>query len=84
MKDAKDWVHPDFKRIGEVCGMLPHETILGGVLRVVRERDALKVAGREIIEAARRSMPRKHGTIERNAKLFIPENVKSPDAGATE
>jgi hypothetical protein len=39
-----------------------------------RERNALKAAGVEIIEAARRSMPRKHGTIERNAKLFISEN----------
>ena len=43
---------------------------------LLAERDALKVAGVEIIEAARRSMPRKHGTVERNAKLFIPENVE--------
>jgi len=37
----------------------------------------LEKAGIEIIEAARRSLPRLHPTIERNAKLFIPgENVK--------
>lgn len=34
-------------------------------------------AGREIIEAARRSLPRAHPTIERNAKLFISENAQS-------
>ena len=35
----------------------------------------LRVALKEIIEAARQSLPRQHPTIERNAKLFFPENV---------
>ena len=36
----------------------------------------LKVAGVELVETARRNLPRLHPTIERNAKIFIPENVK--------
>ena len=42
----------------------------------------LEKAGSEIIEAARRSLPRPHPTIERNAKLFIPENETSPSVDA--
>jgi hypothetical protein len=45
------------------------------MLRLSDMIDRRDKAGREIVEAARRSLPRPHPTIERNAPIFIPENV---------
>lgn len=55
---------------------LPLKTVSADFARKLeRERNALKIAGVEIIETARQCLPRQHPTIERNAKLFIPENA---------
>lgn len=35
---------PELVKCGVTAGMLPHETVHGAVLRVVAERDALKIA----------------------------------------
>lgn len=50
-----------------------HATDIQRLSDMIDRRDK---AGREIIEAARHSLPRKHPTIERNAPIFIPENDK--------
>ena len=57
------------------------EQMLEACADMESERNDLKTAGVEIIEAARRSLPRPHLTIERNAGIFFPENAKLRDAG---
>jgi len=57
----------------------PVEAMRDALYQTVSKRESrvheLIKAGVEIIEAARRSLPRPHPTIERNAKLFTAENA---------
>ena len=62
-----------------MLNMSPVEAMRGALYQAVSKKesrvDELIKAGTEIIEAARRSLPRPHPTIERNAKLFTAENA---------
>jgi len=53
---AKAQTHSDFQACGKACGMRDHETILGSVLRVVKERNELRSA----LEWARDNFAGKH------------------------